>query len=188
MDKNIQQRGISLASKCSCCSNPNIESLEHLLFQGEVGTNIWGYFNKALNLSACWDMPSLLAKWLRKINLSKHFGIVTTSIEALTLWNIWLSRNSTIFARSSMSWICVKNQVIKGIHDLFASFKPKSHGSYLNQLSLNSLNINHIPINVRNGTWTKWQVPALGTLKFNMDGSSINNLCAGGGVVRDHFG
>ncbi|GAV67199.1 zf-RVT domain-containing protein [Cephalotus follicularis] len=106
VDKNIQQRGISLASKCTCCSNPNIESLEHLLFQGEVGTNTWGYFSKALNLSTCWDMPSLLANWFGKINLSTHFGMVTTSIAALTLWNIWLSRNSALFAGSSMSWMC----------------------------------------------------------------------------------
>ncbi|GAV67195.1 RVT_3 domain-containing protein, partial [Cephalotus follicularis] len=34
----------------------------------------------------------------------------------------------------------------------------------------------------------KWQVPTLGTLKLNTDASSINNLCAEGGVVRNHFG
>ncbi|GAV58389.1 zf-RVT domain-containing protein [Cephalotus follicularis] len=53
MDINIQQRGISLASKCPYCFYPNIESLEHLLFQGEVGSNIWVYFSKALNLTTC---------------------------------------------------------------------------------------------------------------------------------------
>ncbi|GAV58390.1 hypothetical protein CFOL_v3_01924 [Cephalotus follicularis] len=87
-----------------------------------------------------------------------------------------------------MSWICVKNQVIQGIHDLSTSFNPKSHGSFLNQLSLNSLNINQIPIDVRYGTWIKWQVPAFGSLKLNTDGSSINNVCAGGWVVRDQSG
>ncbi|GAV85444.1 hypothetical protein CFOL_v3_28880 [Cephalotus follicularis] len=87
-----------------------------------------------------------------------------------------------------MSWICVKHQVIRGIQDLFASFNPKSHGFFLNQLSINSLNINQIPIDVQQGTWIKWQVPPLGTLKLYTDGSSINNLCAGGGVVRNHLG
>ncbi|GAV68417.1 zf-RVT domain-containing protein [Cephalotus follicularis] len=130
VDTNIQQRGIPMASKCSCCSNPNTESLDHLLFQGEVGTNIWDYFSKALNLSTCWDMPSLFANWLGKINLSNQFGMVTTAIAALTLWNIWLSRNSARFAGSSMSWISIKNQVITGIHDLSVSFNPKSQGSF----------------------------------------------------------
>ncbi|GAV87986.1 hypothetical protein CFOL_v3_31410, partial [Cephalotus follicularis] len=103
-------------------------------------------------------------------------------------WNIWLSRNSALFAGSSMSWISIKNQVITGIHDLSVSFNPKSQGSFQNQLSLNSLNINQIPIDIRQGTWINWQVPALGTLKLNTDGSSIDNACAGGGVVRDHSG
>ncbi|GAV89068.1 RVT_3 domain-containing protein, partial [Cephalotus follicularis] len=34
----------------------------------------------------------------------------------------------------------------------------------------------------------KWQVPPLGTLKLNTDGSSINNLCAGGRVAQNHIG
>ncbi|GAV91513.1 zf-RVT domain-containing protein, partial [Cephalotus follicularis] len=70
VDQNIQTRGIPLASKCRCCLNSNVETLEHLFFQGHVAVNIWGYFSKALNLTPCWDMPSLHANWLDKINLS----------------------------------------------------------------------------------------------------------------------
>ncbi|GAV89822.1 zf-RVT domain-containing protein, partial [Cephalotus follicularis] len=91
VDKNIQHRGISLASKCRCCPNSNIESLKHLMFQGEVVTNSWGYFSNVFNLPTCWDMPSLLDNNLGKININTHFGMVTTTIAALTLWHIWLS-------------------------------------------------------------------------------------------------
>ncbi|GAV90161.1 RVT_3 domain-containing protein [Cephalotus follicularis] len=133
-------------------------------------------------------MPSLHANWLDKINLSSQFGMVSTSIAALTLWHIWLSRNSTIFAGTSMSWICVRNQVIQGVHDLSISFNPKIQDSYINQLRLNHLSLNQIPVVVQNGTWTNWQVPPYGSLKINTDGSCIDNACAGGGVVRDHTG
>ncbi|GAV83505.1 zf-RVT domain-containing protein [Cephalotus follicularis] len=51
VDQNIQRRGIPLASKCRCCLNSNVETLEHLLFQGDVAVNIWGNFSKALNLT-----------------------------------------------------------------------------------------------------------------------------------------
>ncbi|GAV73204.1 zf-RVT domain-containing protein, partial [Cephalotus follicularis] len=40
VDQNIQRRGIPLASKCRCCLNSNVETLEHLLFQGDVAINI----------------------------------------------------------------------------------------------------------------------------------------------------
>ncbi|GAV63429.1 zf-RVT domain-containing protein, partial [Cephalotus follicularis] len=161
VDQNIQRRGISLASKCRCCLNSNVETFEHLLFQGDVAVNIWGYFSKALNLTPCWDMPSLHSNWLDKINLSNQFGMVSTSIAALTLWDIWLSRNSAIFAGTSMSWIYVRNQVIQGVHDLSISFNPKIQDSYINQLRLNHLGFNQIPVVVQNGTWTSWQVPPM---------------------------
>ncbi|GAV81935.1 RVT_3 domain-containing protein [Cephalotus follicularis] len=87
-----------------------------------------------------------------------------------------------------MSWIGVRSQVIQGIQDLSTSFKPKIQGSHLNQLSLNLLNINQIPIPVRHGIWIKLRVPHFGTLKLNTNGSCIDNACAGGGAVRDHTG
>lgn len=45
VDVLIQSCGIPLPSRCSCCStNPQAESMDHLLLSGELTASVWGFF------------------------------------------------------------------------------------------------------------------------------------------------
>lgn len=45
LDKNFQNVGISLASKCVCCNNwPQIEDRLHLFFNSQSANNTWDWF------------------------------------------------------------------------------------------------------------------------------------------------
>lgn len=39
----IQTRGITLASRCRCCSTPQLESLRHLFIQSKVARAVWKF-------------------------------------------------------------------------------------------------------------------------------------------------
>lgn len=44
VDEAIMQLGIPMVSKCSCCAKPNMETLDHVLCEGEGPKKIWSYF------------------------------------------------------------------------------------------------------------------------------------------------
>lgn len=44
VDVLIQRRNVSLASKCTCCNIPNIETIDHLLVYSETASYIWNYY------------------------------------------------------------------------------------------------------------------------------------------------
>lgn len=39
-----QQFGILMVSKCYCCVEHKVETLNHVLWEGEEATKIWSYF------------------------------------------------------------------------------------------------------------------------------------------------
>ncbi|KAK4859764.1 hypothetical protein QYF36_011330 [Acer negundo] len=44
VDDLIQKLGVSIASKCNCCSCPQAENIDHVLCDGEVARRVWEYF------------------------------------------------------------------------------------------------------------------------------------------------
>lgn len=50
-DLNTQKVGISLASKCRCCTAPNVESTLHLFLFSEVATTIWRHYAIPFNIT-----------------------------------------------------------------------------------------------------------------------------------------
>lgn len=41
VDRNVQMRGIALVSRCVCCSNPKVETLEHLMIHSDIAKMVW---------------------------------------------------------------------------------------------------------------------------------------------------
>lgn len=74
LDFNLQQIGIQLASKCECCVDSKVESIDHLFVQSETAQKMWQYFEARLSISR----RSLLLKlklnewWLSKIYSPCH--------------------------------------------------------------------------------------------------------------------
>lgn len=65
VDRNIQGKGIVLASKCMCCTSPTTETLEHLLIHSELATDVRAFFTVKVNKQL--DIRSVgqwIATWL----------------------------------------------------------------------------------------------------------------------------
>lgn len=52
VDNVVQSTEISLVSKCECCVNPSVETIDHVLCNGEVAKKVWSYFVLHLNVSS----------------------------------------------------------------------------------------------------------------------------------------
>ena len=63
VDVNVQSRSIRLVSKCNCCVHSQVETLDHLLLQGELGTNVWLFFANALHMQVYKDVASTISTW-----------------------------------------------------------------------------------------------------------------------------
>ena len=48
VDYNVQSKSIALLSKCNCCLQGHIETLEHLLFQSDLASSLWHFFGVLL--------------------------------------------------------------------------------------------------------------------------------------------
>lgn len=44
VDETIKGLGVPIVSKCECCVVPKVETLDHVLCDGEEARNVWNYF------------------------------------------------------------------------------------------------------------------------------------------------
>ena len=63
VDANVQSRMVSLASKCSCCSESQVETMDHLLLHGDLGRQVWCYFATILKVGLQNDISSTILFW-----------------------------------------------------------------------------------------------------------------------------
>ena len=50
MDTNVHSKSIILVSKCNCCYQGQVETLEHLLFSSELASSLWCFFGGLLQV------------------------------------------------------------------------------------------------------------------------------------------
>ena len=48
VDYNVQSKSIIMVSKCNCCLQGHVETLEHLLFRSESASFLWRFFGGLL--------------------------------------------------------------------------------------------------------------------------------------------
>lgn len=58
----------------------------------------------------------------------------------------------------------------------------------LDKFRIESLHCQVASSPIHRGIWIKWHPPDRGMYKLNIDGSSVNGKCSGGGILRDHTG
>lgn len=51
-DVNLQPKGIQVVSRCTCCSKPSVESLNHVCVGSELAQRIWNYFECKMGISS----------------------------------------------------------------------------------------------------------------------------------------
>ena len=50
VDYNVQSKSIIMVSKCNCCLQGHVETLEHLLFRSELASFLWHFFGGLLQV------------------------------------------------------------------------------------------------------------------------------------------
>ncbi|XP_071923092.1 uncharacterized protein [Coffea arabica] len=97
VDINLKRRGISLASRYSCCLS-HVETVGHLFATGPVAMAVWGFFQRRFGILKA--QPSSLSArvllWFSSASPSSR-GHIRTVVPVLILWFLWQSRNSARF-------------------------------------------------------------------------------------------
>lgn len=98
VDSRLLSMGFKLASRCTCCENPDVETIDHLFVSGELAYRTWCHFSHIFHLSTSSTSIEQLAQvWLNNISLSSPSGICRNIIFGNVLWEIWKQRNEIVF-------------------------------------------------------------------------------------------
>nr|XP_027090223.1 uncharacterized protein LOC113711258 [Coffea arabica] len=181
----LRRVGVQLASKCLCCQEGAIETLEHVFVEGQVAKGVWSYFGRICGVtqlgSSLW--PWLTAWWpFSPRHMVRRF--LFSVLPSFICWHIWKARNVAYYEGRQMP-------VERICHAIF----------------LDVIGVVEIQFNQRLGVhtflqlyeWTTqqpsvysfhlvwWKAKEAGLLTLNMNGCSKGNpgVSGGGGILRD---
>lgn len=98
VEAKLRSMGFSLPSKCVCCVNPAVETLDHLFVAGEVASGIWQHFAGLFQLrTQIQSINELIEVWFHNTSLNNVLGVTKNLILGFCLWEIWKQRNNIIF-------------------------------------------------------------------------------------------
>ncbi|XP_027158259.1 uncharacterized protein LOC113759880 [Coffea eugenioides] len=97
VDLVLQNRGINLASCCSCCSAQG-ESLLHLFLDGPVAAQVWTHFKRRFGMLASNSnsVSAMCLTWFYSSSCVKWDHIMVMLL-CLILWFLWKGRNKARF-------------------------------------------------------------------------------------------
>ena len=188
----MQNKGISLASACDCCSLQVGESIDHVLVTGHIAAQIWDRASRLLNVP-CLIFDTLKARisaWMilaKKVSLS---GNLTGMLPCIITWCLWnrrcKARMEGLKAGTEHVWRSVKTWLKILATELKVHKKLTAQDTHL----LNDLNLEPPSVAVQKCMLVGWIKPPCGWVKLNCDGSARNNpgSSGGGGILRDANG
>ena len=93
VDSVLQNRGHTLASRCSCCSSQG-ESLLHLFLDGPIAAQVWTYFKRRFGIldSSSASVSAMCMAWFYSSSGVGRDHIRVT-LPCLILWFLWKGRN-----------------------------------------------------------------------------------------------
>ncbi|XP_071909662.1 uncharacterized protein [Coffea arabica] len=101
LDVALKRRGISLASRCSCCLSRE-ESLDHLFVTGPVAREVWSSFRRRFGIldSPSSSVSAMVVSWFTSTSLVT-WDHIRTVIPLVILWFLWKSRNKACFEETN---------------------------------------------------------------------------------------
>ncbi|XP_060190382.1 uncharacterized protein LOC132619513 [Lycium barbarum] len=96
VDEVVASIGIPLVSKCCCCHNAQMETINHLFLCGELATKVWRYCNMGAGLNMnCVQVKHAIRNWWEA---KCHFKMKTIykAVPAFIVWQIWKWRNNKL--------------------------------------------------------------------------------------------
>ncbi|XP_060202283.1 uncharacterized protein LOC132630733 [Lycium barbarum] len=171
IDEVVASIGIPLVSKCCCCQNAQIETINHMFLCGELATKVWRYFNMGAGLSMnCVQVKQAIRSWWEA---KCHFKMKTIykAVPAFIVWEIWKWRNHRLHG-GNMNLNRVLYDINMNIHMLCKLQFP----------GMNIPTIWHQMVQFFEGykptvicRIIEWRRPAPGIYKCNTDGAAKGN-------------
>ncbi|XP_012855085.1 PREDICTED: uncharacterized protein LOC105974516 [Erythranthe guttata] len=189
VDDRIIQKGIPIASKCNCCLVPRSESIQHLLLSSDCATKVWSHFSHIFHTP--WNKNSIvlsLLLWSYQTKDYNSFAAIKLSTCVFIMHGIWKARCSARFDEENINPLSIIRKIMHQLGLVAMQLKPKKKNSPLQDNILQSLRLPSAPVREPVRRWFRWEKPPLGRYKLNVDGSSKEGLCAGGGIIRDGHG
>uniref|UniRef100_A0A7N0SZJ8 RNase H type-1 domain-containing protein n=1 Tax=Kalanchoe fedtschenkoi TaxID=63787 RepID=A0A7N0SZJ8_KALFE len=171
VDLRVQGRGVSLASKCRCCPEGGLESVDHVFVQRFLAQEVWLFFCRVL------DKPRFAPR--------SQVEFASFMVVGCGVWEIWCGRNGRMFGEGGSSRAVVQ-KIQHWVASLMVSVKPSRFPSLLGEIAPSGLPSAIIRPRPKKIRWVVWD-PGEG-LTLNVDGSVANTGCSGGGIIRNGMG
>ena len=104
VDSNVQRQSIPFVSKCECCEYPQLESLHHLFYEGEMGKYLWQYFGSLLQMPVLDDVFATIRTWFGVASFSSYRKMLIGLIPGFICWHIWRERCNRRFSSRTQKW------------------------------------------------------------------------------------
>ncbi|MQM13372.1 hypothetical protein Taro_046296 [Colocasia esculenta] len=191
VDETVKEKGVPLASKCSCCPQPQEESSLHLFFRSDTADQVWSELSHLLHFSnrEVSAVTYGVTAFLARSEIIATSGRLVRCTFMAALWEIWCSRNKARFQDQGMTAKHIINRTMLSIRAICISFKfqkvPQPCLAALHQTEHDMEELKS-----RTPTIVQWITPPSGRLKLNVDGAFMrtSGTAGGGGILRDHEG
>ncbi|KAF5450403.1 hypothetical protein F2P56_030761 [Juglans regia] len=192
VDDRICRIGISIVSRCDCCSSPKYEDFNHCLARGEFAEKIWRLCSVVLGVpwreGGSWRQR--VECWYRRAKNSNRPGQLLGLLPAIITWRFWgrrcKARMEGLMDSVQQVWCSIKYWVS------WIALKLKDV-NLLTRRDEGILQYFNMPLNVMSKEFifpVKWKPPKQGWVKLNIDGCSLGNPgpSGAGGIIRDDKG
>ncbi|MQM12745.1 hypothetical protein Taro_045664 [Colocasia esculenta] len=191
VDGTVKAKGVPLYSKCSCCPNPQEESVLHLFFRSNTANQVWADLSLLLQFNSMEvvTVADGVTSFLTHPELTTIARCLARCTFMVVLWEIWCSRNMARFQGQDMSAKHIINRTMLSICAISTSFKfQKMPHSWLTTLRQTRNGDQKLKVNIP--TVVRWLTPPKGRLKLNVDGAfkKTSGEAGGGGILCDHKG
>lgn len=180
--------GIQLCSKCHCCVQSKVESMQHIFIDSEAASFVWASLS-ALGLQfEGLSAKHRVIKSLTPLNIKSKFGFFSLAVIGYTMLELWSARNLAKYEGKYISKSTILHNIItqaKSVCEL-SDLKEEHHSKklILSQFGIKGGSSKNPILKI-----VKWLCPPWPLLKLNTDGASKNpEISGGGGIVRDFKG
>lgn len=116
-DDRIRDCCIPLTSKCECCDEGNMESIDHLFATGKIASLLWNRLSEHLGLKWHHSVPSIKEVlrffWAHKTKGGSLDSFLCLFLPLATCWAIWIHRCQSRFEGKKMDHKIIWRHILR---------------------------------------------------------------------------
>lgn len=172
---NLCRKNINISPYCPRCHSKH-ETLEHMLFQCKLSREVWCGSPFGFVVSGSWNSIHFSEWWFSfpHTSQSSEDAADMGALFASICWFLWKARNKLHF--DGLRWD--SSSILEKASALCSEFKAANNSRYRRPISSGST------------PHSRWLLPPIGCIKFNVDGAvrRQTGIVGVGIVARDYSG